>query len=81
MDLYQVCSYTPWGQVADVRIEHSKQKMTARKWKGVNAITNIKFTELGIQVFKAFVNGTGHLITNYQLNSYSNKKQADGNHC
>ena len=44
----------------------------------MNAVTNIKFTELGIQVFKAFGNGTGHLITNNQLNSYSNKKQAEG---
>ena len=44
----------------------------------MNAITNIKFTELGIQIFKAFGKGTGHLITHNQLNSYSNKKQAEG---
>ena len=65
-------------QVAVVRIDRSKQTLTTHKWKGVNAITNIKFTEVGIQVFKAFGIGAGHLITNNQLNLYSNKKQAEG---
>ena len=70
-------------QVAVIRIDRSKQTLTTHKWKGVNAITNLKFTELGIQVFKAFGVGTGQLITNNQLISYSYKKKTNTrrNHC
>ena len=65
-------------QVAVVQIDRSKQTLKKHKWKGVNAITNLHFTEAGIMIYKAFGIGAGKLITNEELDSYSSIKQTQG---
>lgn len=65
-------------QVAVVHIDRSKQTLTTHKWKGVNAVTNISFTDSGIRVYKAFGIGSGQFIPNEQLILYSKEKQEEG---